>query len=387
MKTILCLSVLSFLLPAIGHAARVQATVVATQAETGADLAARSSGQSISYVAHDAGYIEAGDPVSGEVPPSAAFVRSALEDALANAGYQPARSADDASLLLIYHWGVIRRDSIQLKPPFRIHPNLRARVALVASPKVVKRAEDYFNGFRLPYIEPDLRDAFEYARGGHYFVIVSAYRHADLDRGEEALVWRTRISAPDTDGPMDRVIASLISGSAPYLGQALRDPEFLRLPLVEVTAPSAPASVEIDGSRMEEIVRALAKNEHEEFAGRRDPSREGKPAATKTSTVLTPELERRVAEYRREKAALQEALAAEIRNTAPGAETRRAIDAFNAAQARRIEALERTREEIRSDLARLSAGDAAGDQSLAALQREFASEVHAMESHGAASHR
>ena len=84
-----------------------------------------------SYVAFDGGYVEAGDPVAGDNPPGADQVRQELGAALASQGFQAA--AASPSLLLVYHWGVIRADHREIKVPYEIRKNQMARISIVST--------------------------------------------------------------------------------------------------------------------------------------------------------------------------------------------------------------------------------------------------------------
>lgn len=231
-----------------------------------AQTAERTSG---TYLAYDAGLIEGGDAVAGEMPPSPEVVRDALAEAAQSAGLT---AADSPATLLIYHWGVIRHDSTPKAPAFHIQPNLRSRIALVASARTLGKAEDFFRGPRPPYTEPDLRDAFELSHDARYFVIVSAYDRAALAQHERKLLWRVRVSAMTNSGAMDEVVPALARASGAYFGRTLSRPETLKLTRTDVTAArgtsSAAASVQ---PPIDEFVRTLVQEERDEFAGERNP--------------------------------------------------------------------------------------------------------------------
>jgi len=278
MKNISRLVLTSFLFTSLVVASRasdVDMTVVAEQSAPGAKLARPSPTQPATYVAYDGGYIEAGDPVASEKPPTPSAVRHALVAALASAGYQPVNAPAAPSLLLIYHWGAIRHDSFRPRIPFRIDTNLRARIALVATPRVVRKAEDFFRGPKPAYTEPDLRDAFDLAKDPRYFVIVSAYDYSELDHQQATLLWRARFSAQENSGAMDEVLISLIDASPSYLGRQLSRPEHPAIPRANAAEVSStansPLPPEFANAAIAEFVHTLALNEHDEFAGLRDP--------------------------------------------------------------------------------------------------------------------
>jgi hypothetical protein len=225
------------------------------------------------YLALDGGLIEGGDSIGGETPPAAEVVRRAVEQAAATAGLTPVAGDGSPAVVLTYHWGAIRPDSTPKARVFRIESNLRSRIALVASASTLRKAEDYFRGPRPPYTEPDLRDAFELAHGAHYFVIVSAYDEEALARHQTKLLWRVRVSALTNSGSMDEVVPALAAASAPYFGRNLSRPETIKLSPVNTanSQPSSPAAATSQPT-IDEFLRTLLRNEHEEFSGERDPS-------------------------------------------------------------------------------------------------------------------
>lgn len=261
-----------FALATAATAGQTTMTVIAERAPDAAALQPAAAGQPVAYVACDGGYIEAGDPVAGEKPPSPELVRHAIATALNTAGYAPAVAPATPAVLITYHWGAIRHDRTHIQRPYHIDTNLRARIALVAAARTVKRAEDYFAGPRPPYLQPDLRDAFELARDPRYFVIVSAYRYATADVNQATLLWRTRLSAQENAGAMDAVISSLLAAGAPYLGRERADPEHVKISVVAPADVASPASA----TRITEVagpwVEALARREHDEFSGEIDPA-------------------------------------------------------------------------------------------------------------------
>jgi hypothetical protein len=92
---------------------------------------------------------------------------------------------------------------------------------------------------------------------------------------------------------------------------------------------------------------------------------------------VPPELERRIDQYKRDKAALMQDLASRLAAKTWGDDSHRALDAFNAENSGRIAMLSRTAQGIRVDLAQIAApGDQqVGDQPVNSLVRQFNSEI------------
>lgn len=265
------LTALFLFLAAAASAAQTTMTVIAERAAD-AGQSNLAAGQTLTYVAHDGGYIGAGDPVAGERPPSPDLVRHQLAAALAGAGYAPALPPATPGVLITYHWGVIRHDRTHIRRPYHIDPNLRARIALVASARTVKRAENYFVGPPPPYVQPDLSDAFDLSRDPRYFVIVSAYRRDAPGNSDPMQLWRVRLSAQVNAGAMDTVISSLITAGTPFFGQDRSDPEHVKIPVVEPAAAASPDKTPRLTENSEPWVQELTRREHDEFAGETDPS-------------------------------------------------------------------------------------------------------------------
>jgi hypothetical protein len=91
----------------------------------------QAQGTPLTYSAIDGGYIEAGDPIVGDTPPTADRVRQSMFDALKARGFEANRVSP--SVLLTYYWGVIRPDREEMRIPYGIKSNLNARVRLVST--------------------------------------------------------------------------------------------------------------------------------------------------------------------------------------------------------------------------------------------------------------
>lgn len=377
-------------------------TVVAQQADPAAKSMLPTAEQPAYYIAYDAGYIEAGDPIAGEKPPSASTVAQALHTTLASQHYLPAAALSAPSLLLVYHWGLLNRDSYQVRSSFRLQPNLKARIALVAPKRYAERIEQDLLDRRqplqlhIPIIDPAERDLLQLVGDNRYFVIVSAYDFASVAHGAGNLVWRVRLSTRSAGVSMAVALPTLIQGGGPYIGRELKEMQTVREPLVPeshagVSAPGAEAFLpppDVARQIDEHYLRGLMRQERIEFSGiyasdAKDSSDPPLPKASDASgaSFLPPALAARIDAYQHDKSALQDALAARIKERTPGADARQAIDAFNQENAGRIAALAKEREAIRDDLAKLAAAntDAATGKSLNALLKEFAAGVQQMD--------
>jgi hypothetical protein len=330
-------------------------------------------------------------------------VAQALRGTLASQNYL---ASSAPSLLIVYHWGVIRPDSHQIRDTFNIQPNLKARIALIATSREAGEIENFLLDRRMGRINPAFRvpgflaiqerDLLDLARDDRYFVIVSAYDYAALTRRETKLLWRLKVSTRSPGESMAEALPALLSGGAPYFGRNLKDTQNFKAPLFPAGLAGTGASTAQEFLPPPEAARQLDEHylhhlmhqEYLEFSGDmfsddKEANYPPPPTAANASgeSFLPPALAARINAYEHEKSTLQDALTARIKERTPGADTRQAIDAFNQENAGRIASLTKEREAIRDELARLAAAntDAATGKSLNALQKEFAAGVQEME--------
>jgi len=196
----------------------------------------------VSYVAFDGGYIEAGDPIAGEGPPSADQVSQGLNAALAEHGFRAGLGTPD--IVVTYHWGILRIDHTQIRVPYGIKTNLKARIGLVSTEKLGSEVENHIllrekgNGANDNVSSPrilagQLETVVQDSKYPRYFVVVSAYDYQSLVHHEAKLLWRTKLSALETEGPMDEVIPTLIANGGPYFGKNFTDLKDITASLVK----------------------------------------------------------------------------------------------------------------------------------------------------------
>ena len=226
-----------------------------------------------SYVAFDGGYIEAGDPIAGDEPPTADNVRQSLEAALASQGFQASQTVP--SLLITYHWGVLRVDHREINVPYKILTNLMARISLVSTAKMEAEIENHIldrkkgGGEDLSVSSPrflagDLDAALSHSRQPRIFVVVSAYDFQSLFQKHEArLVWSTKLSTQETSGKMEQVIPPLLSKGSSFLGADSPNVANIQATLeakstaigISAGTPPTPESYHIDRLYLDSLLR------------------------------------------------------------------------------------------------------------------------------------
>ena len=230
----------------------------------------------LSFAAFDGGYIEAGDPIAGDVAPTPAQVGQSLRAALVNEGFQAGASP---SVVITYHWGVLRIDRRQIRVPYGIKTNLEARIELVSTHQLGAEVENHIllreksgqmnqDAASTPMMVGPAETASEAARQPRTFVIVSAYDYQGLLHREAKLLWRVKLSAREQSGEMDEVIPALIAGGAPYFGRNLDN-----VKTVEVTPQGVPQGQEAPAVTADtlhldaDFLNGLLKSEHDNFSG------------------------------------------------------------------------------------------------------------------------
>jgi hypothetical protein len=207
----------------------------------------------VSYCAMDGGYIEAGDPIVGDTPPTADRVRQTLYGALKDQGFSADRASP--SVLLTYYWGVLRQDRQEARIPYGVRSNLNARLRLVSTEELGSEVENHIlgrqkaDGTNMNVASPALlvgptKSVVENARRPRIFIIISAFDYQGLTQGHEAKpVWRVKLSAQETSGDMDEVIPSMIAKGAQFFGKDLHEPRIVEATLSRGSgAAAAPAS-------------------------------------------------------------------------------------------------------------------------------------------------
>ena len=262
----------------------LQMFVVAEQTDPKTAPALPSPEHPANYVAFDAGYVEAGDPIANEKPPAASATAEALRKTLAAQGYQPATTGLP-QVLLVYHWGLLNRDSLAIRNGNTIEPNLHARLALLTTAQQDSEIESLLLDRRLvgrtdrelgmpTFLNFHYRDIMQLTHEDSYFVVLSAYDYASVSRREATLLWRAKMSTRSAGVAMADALPALLQGGAPYFGRNLGDLQNVTTPLVS-GSPAAPGAQQFSppsgraGPLDENYLRELMKKEHTEFSGAR----------------------------------------------------------------------------------------------------------------------
>jgi hypothetical protein len=250
-------------------------------AETAKDAPqAQAPAAPFTYSAIDGGYIEAGDPIVGDTPPTADRVRQALYDAMRAQGFEANRTSP--SVLLTYYWGVLRPDRQEIRMPYGIKSNLNARLRLVSTEELGSEVENHIlgrqkadgtnmNAASPPILVGPTESVVQNARRPRIFIIVSAFDYAALAQQHAVKpLWRVKLSAQETSGDMDQVIPSLIAMGAPFFGKNIQEPRIVQATLA--TAPGGATSASLlqpapEANLDGQLLGSLLNQERIQFSG------------------------------------------------------------------------------------------------------------------------
>ncbi len=209
----------------------------------------------------------------------------------------------------------------------------------------------------------DLIDDIEHNR---YFVVMMAYDFQMMWREKKhKLLWETRFSIREQGNDFAKLLPAMATCASSYFGQDSHG-------LIRRAIPEGSVQIGVPKTLAMEPEKGPPLSDTTLIADA-DTFRSRSRGPRTDSAPLPPALAARIAAYQSDKASLQVALTAQTKSQAPGEDTRRAIDAFNAENSARISALNREAEGIRSELAVISAANpqAADEQSVDTLVRQF----------------
>lgn len=261
------------------RAASLYLSVVAEASAADGSTVAPAPGKPVSYVAIDGGYIDSGDPVGGMTVPAPALVEATLAQALSERGYQAAAAGVSPALVIVYNWGEIRHDSMQIQPTNHLKGNDRARLLLVTRTTHAERIEreivnDRYTGIKMGAMtrtEPD-REALQLAHDEMTFVVVSAYDVAALREHKQQLVWQVKLTTRAVGQPMADQLVSLIHYGGPYFGRNESERRDLKEPVVPAASvrTGAPASAAnaVPAGVDAPWVKHLVETEHAMWSGK-----------------------------------------------------------------------------------------------------------------------
>ncbi len=257
-----------------------QALVVAERVTR--DSASTIGKSDAGFLVYDGGYIEGGDAIGGDRVPTAAAVAAGIESALQTRqiGVDNARDAASPSVVLTYHWGVLRKRNWHDVSLSHLNSNLKARLSLVARYNTVRELEQYIladramhGSSRAVLEQPTYQDARQYAEDPRYFMVVTAYDFNALKSEHATPLWRVKMSALENVGYMAEAVPALAAASGAYFGQDLDRVEATRVPahFTPSSTASTPPSFALTSDEThgldQKYMGQLLQRERTEFTG------------------------------------------------------------------------------------------------------------------------
>jgi hypothetical protein len=299
-----------------------------------------------------------------------------LAGPLAKQNFVPTKDPRQAKLLIMVYWGMTVGSQDQSSGSF-IHndssnswgpDNIQAAMTDARNAAILGYDNPGAPGGRTgSLVRGDTPSDLQFNR---YFVVLMAYDFQKLWKEKQRkLIWECRFSIRQQGNDFERLLPSMARYASQYFGHDTGGVVSQPLPEGHVKV-GVPESIDGDADTADESLIAGPKT----FAAASSDS-------VPDTKSLPPPLASHIESYRRERAALQDALVAVIKGHSPGDDTRRAIDEFNASNSQRIAALNREAESIRGELAKVAAErpQQDGNQSIETLVKQFSENMKGFE--------
>jgi len=207
---------------------RLAMTVFTEMTDYGRSLPPVSAAAPVYFAAHDHGRQSEGEMVGESVFPTPAGLQETLFQALAVNGYQPVPAGQAPGLVLIYYWGshnaMNDQEQIQMFPE-QHHRQMLDRAMLVGGSTYRRKlADEFAYGYTFADRLPKQAFLFNQVSQDVYFVVVSAYDHAELAAGRRQLAWRTTMTVSTTGIAMRDALPPLVVTAGNYFGHETGEP-------------------------------------------------------------------------------------------------------------------------------------------------------------------
>jgi hypothetical protein len=202
-------------------------TVFTDMTEHGRTLPAASKDSPVYFIALDEGMHTMGEQIAGVRSPAPEALQDILFKSLADGGYRPATEGKQPGLVLIYYWGShygMDPDQVAMFP--EVHQQrVMERAMLVGGRAYRKQIRDEIEfGYTFADRTPKKTFLINQAVDDLYFIVVSAYDHAELAAGRRKLAWRTSMTVRTSGVAMRDGLPPLIVTAADYFGRETPEP-------------------------------------------------------------------------------------------------------------------------------------------------------------------
>jgi hypothetical protein len=235
-------------------------TAITEFTEEGRKFSAPTAAKPAYFLTHSGGQHDFGQVSAGQKLLSDGIIERQLAETLTASHYLPATGGHQPSLVLIYIWGTHSRPEPLIEDPG--YKNVLSRAALIGGRKFASElkealikdenseaaipaqawgaqmlggnstgAANLFTSFSPleTFRRRDAKTARLLERIGDecYYVVVSAYDYAAMARGENRLLWHTKLSACSRGLSLAETVPALLIGGASAFGRDMSEPEFL----------------------------------------------------------------------------------------------------------------------------------------------------------------
>lgn len=207
---------------------RLAMTVFTEMTDYGRTLPAASSSSPVYFVAHDHGRRSEGEAIGESVFPTPAGLQETLFRSLAVNGYQPAAAGQAPGLVLIYYWGshnaMTDLEQISLFREQHQQQILERAMLVGGSAYRAQVGREFSFGYTFADRLPKKAFLFNQVSQDVYFVVVSAYDHAELAAGRRRLAWRTTMTVSTIGIAMRDALPPLVITAGDYFGRETGEP-------------------------------------------------------------------------------------------------------------------------------------------------------------------
>ena len=219
----------------VGGGDDIRVGVVVEMTDEGRKVARPTPDDPIYYTPVVLGYREMGGILDfwQRSPPAPTDVEHALVQALAAQGYRVAPSKAQASVVLVFRWGVVDPET---HPYFESKDNKIDRIEPVNESELLALVvgQPWYSIY--PTYDPNARELMadlHDKNASRYFLIVSALDARAFAARKQVLLWRAHVTTPYWGHYLDQVLGTMITTAAPLFGRETGQPRL-------ITASAAP---------------------------------------------------------------------------------------------------------------------------------------------------
>ena len=209
---------------------QLEVVTVTDTTRNGALLRPATPANPVFYVAVSAGCHDLGGLILGDKLPTTQEVTDTITKVLAKQGYLPATDLHPPTLLLLWTWGTMNRETnndldyggMQINRGQMLHFLGGYKVGLGGrTPNTLQ--EDLLQP-GLFAARNDAQMLYDLAGNNLYIAVIAAYDYQALVRKESKLLWKTKIGCPSRGHWMPELLPSMLAIAGPNIGRETAKP-------------------------------------------------------------------------------------------------------------------------------------------------------------------